>query len=88
MSKAEIMLDSAGILEMLSSAEIQSFCTEIAEEIRIHCTAGTATPDEFSVESGIKSGRASATVRTATPRAYYSNMKHNTLLKARGMVKR
>ena len=88
MAKPVIELNSAGILEMLSSSEMQNVCTELGESLRQHCTAGSAPPDEFELETGVKRGRACATVRTATARAYYSNLKHNTLLKARGMVKR
>ena len=38
--------------------------------------------DGFGSDTYVGSNRANASIRTTTPEAYYSNLKHNTILKA------
>lgn len=82
MSNVKFELNRAGVAELLKGAEMQGILSEYAEQVRQHCSAGSAGPDEYEATTAVKGTRAVATVRAATPRAYYSNLKHNTLLKA------
>lgn len=73
--KFEIVLDSAGIQQMLKSSEMQSVLQEHAKRIQGNCGAEY----ESSVSVGKK--RAYGRVETATEHAFFSNMHNNTLLK-------
>lgn len=79
MSKqVEIELNSAGIQELLKSAEIQGACMEEARKV-----AGRAG-DGFAVDSYVGKTRANAMVYADTAEAARQNLKENTLLKALG----
>lgn len=80
--KVEIVLNSAGIAELMKGEEFQQYFTELGGNVRSRCTGGSAGPDEFEVEVKTKRDRVAAVIRTATPRAFYSNRKHHTLEKA------
>lgn len=74
--KLTVKLNSAGIRELLKSAEIQSVCKEQASNIANRCGAG--------YESDVRAGknRAVAEVKAVTYAAKRDNLKNNTLLKA------
>lgn len=76
--RVEIELNSAGIRELLKSDDIASFCRQKAEDV-----AGRAG-DGYKVDTHVGKTRVNAMVSTETKKAYYSNLKHNTLLKALG----
>lgn len=78
MSNVKFELNRAGVRELLQSAEMKSVIDDYVNQVQKR--AG----DEY--EAVVKTGatRVSGTVRAATPHAYYSNLKHNTLLKALG----
>lgn len=78
MSKVKIELNSAGIQELLKSAEIQGYCEELAHEV-----AGRAG-DGYEVDSMVGKTRANASVYAATKEAIKDNLENNTLLKALG----
>lgn len=78
MSKTKIELNSAGIKELLKSKEITTQVNEIASGVANRAGEG------FEINSRIGANRAVATVYAATPKAFYSNLKNKTLLKALG----
>lgn len=78
MSKVEIELNSAGIQELLKSAEIKGYCEELAREV------ANRAGDGYAVDSMVGKTRANASVYADTKEANRDNMKNNTLLKALG----
>ena len=78
MSKVEIELNSAGIQELMKSAEIQGYCEELARGV------ASRAGDGYEVDSMVGKTRANASVYAATKEANRDNMKNNTLLKALG----
>lgn len=80
--KVKFELNRAGVAELLKGAEMQSVLSEYAGQVKQRCNAGDADPSEFEAITEVKGTRAVATVRAASSHAYYSNLKHNTLLKA------
>ena len=75
-------LNRAGVAELLKGPEMQQALSEHAARVQQRCTAGGAGAEEYEAVTEVKGTRAVATVRTASSHAYYSNLKHNTLLKA------
>jgi len=82
LSKVKFELNRKGVAELLKGAEMQGVLSEYAEQVHQRCAAGSAGPDEYEASTQVRGTRAVATVRAATKRAYHSNLKHNTLLKA------
>lgn len=79
MSKnVEIVLNSAGIRELLKSAEIEAVCRDQAEAVANRAGAG------YKVDTHVGKTRVNAMVSTDTKEAYRDNLKNNTLLKALG----
>ena len=76
MSKTKVVLDSAGVRELLRSEELQALCMEHAN--RIQSTAGPG----FVAEERNYPERTGAAVRTDSREAYYRNLNDNILLKA------
>lgn len=81
MSKVKFELNRDGVRELLKSAEMQSVLSECASSVQ-----GIAG-EEYQSEIQTGANRCWAKVSAATPHAYYSNLKHNTLVKALGSVK-
>lgn len=77
-------LNRAGVAQLLKGAEMQGILGEYASEVQSRCTAGNVGPEEYEAAVSVRGTRAVGTVRTDSPHAYYSNLKHNTLLKALG----
>jgi len=77
-NKVEIVLNSAGIRELLKSAEIEAVCKEQAEAV-----AGRAG-DGYTVDTYVGKTRVNAMVTADTYAARRDNLKNNTLLKALG----
>lgn len=69
-------LNREGVRELMQSAAMKSVINDKAQRIVQFCGEG------YEMESRTGRTRTSATVHTATPHAYYSNLKHNTLEKA------
>lgn len=75
-SKVKFELDRNGVREMMQSSGIMAECEKYASAIQ--SSAGS----EYEVSTRIGGTRAIAKVAPSTAHAYYSNLKHNTLLKA------
>ena len=75
-NKVRIELNSAGIVELLKSSEIESCCNEIAQGVAAR--AG----DGYEVNTHVGKKRVNAEVKAETPKARRDNLKNNTLLKA------
>ena len=75
LSNLTIELNSAGIREMLRSAEMQALLGEKATEI-----AGRGG-EGYESDTYLTPGRAVASVFTATPEAAADNAKNNTILR-------
>lgn len=73
MSKVKIVLNRAGVRELLRSPEMAAMLKERADSIK------ERLPDGYV--SRIMPTRAIAIVETATEEAYADNLHHNTLLK-------
>lgn len=78
MSKYEFKLNRQGVGELLKSGAVQGMCSEYATRALNACGVG------YESKSQVGKNRASAIVYPATAHAHYSNLKHNTLLKALG----
>ena len=75
MSKVEIVLNSAGIREMLQSAEMQALLGEKATEIAGRCGEGYAS------DTYMTPGRAIASVFAESKEAIKDNLDNNTILR-------
>lgn len=76
MANVEVKLNPAGVRELLKSAEINRVCREQADAIQ------TRAGDGFEVEPRNYPERSGYAVKAADAHAYYSNQKHNTLIRA------
>ena len=76
MANVEIELDSAGVRELLQSAEMMQICVG-------HANAGRAAcGDGYEVDTYVGKTRVNAMLRAATPAAKADNAKNNTSQKA------
>lgn len=73
-------LNRSGVRELMQSAAMASIVNEAARKMQTVCGDGY----EVTTQSG--KTRVNAEVHAATPHAYYSNLKHNTLEKAKRSV--
>ena len=69
-------LNREGVAELMKCAEMQQGIYAMADEVVARCGEGV------EAEKIVGKTRCSAKIRTVTPKAYYSNLKHNTILKA------
>lgn len=76
MSKVKIVLNSAGIREMLRSEEMQAVLEEHAAQISGRCGSG------YAHDVHLTGGRAVASAFAETPDAIQDNLDNNTLLRA------
>lgn len=76
--KWKVWVEPAGMNIVRNSKELQAVLQKIGNDVVAKAGEGY----EATVRTG--GSRAKCTVRAVTPRAYYSNLKHNTLLKALG----
>ena len=81
MSKVKIELNSPGIRELLSGAEMRAIIQAQGERCHQACAVGSASPSDFTMDVTIRGDRVAARLFPANARGYYSNIKHNTLLK-------
>lgn len=79
MSKVKIELDSKAISELLKTDGARQVVEEKANEV---CNRAQAGGLEYGTDTRIGPHRAVARVYPNSIHAYYSNLKHNTLLKA------
>ena len=80
--KVRFELNRDGVRELLKSEKMQAVIQECASMVQ------DAAGEEYKSEMKLGKNRCWATISADTPHAYYSNLKHNTLLKALGGVKR
>lgn len=73
-----VELNSAGVRELLQSAEMAAICREHADKIAARAGSG------YEVTTYTGRTRVNASVHVATQEAYKDNLKNNTLLKAVG----
>lgn len=78
MSKVKVVLNEAGIRQLLRSSELQEVCMEHARSIQQR--AGS----NYKLEERSYPERKGAAVYPANAEGYYDNLKHNTLMKAMG----
>lgn len=76
MSLVKVVLDDAGIQELLHSAEIMGYCESLASGVAARCGAGYRS----EAHSGKK--RCYVNVFTADHAAVKDNSENNTLIKA------
>lgn len=75
-------LNSAGVVELLKSSEMQAILRDYAGQVQNRCTAGSAPAEEFKTNVRVSGDRAKAKVYASTQRAKNSNRAHRTLQKA------
>lgn len=78
MAKVEIVLNPAGVRELLKSDDIMQICKEHANR------AVSALGDGYAVNTYVGANRVNAEVSAETFAARRDNMKNNTILKALG----
>lgn len=76
MANVEVKLNSAGVRELLKSAEVKQVCYECAEQVAAR--AG----DGFEIEPRNYPERSGYAVKASDAKSYYHNQKHNTLIRA------
>ena len=74
----KVELNSAGVVELLKSAEMAAICKGYADGIAMR--AGTG----YTVSTYTGRTRVNASVRCATDEAWRDNLENNTLIKAVG----
>ena len=80
MAKSGFKLNSAGLVEVMKSAEMQSVVNEAAASMAAQASAMSG--GEFETSSGLGRDRAYAKVSPADKTAWKDNMDNNVLLKA------
>jgi len=78
MSKVKFELNSAGVRELLQSAEMAGICKQYADQVRGRCGEG------YTVDTYTGKTRVNASVHASTSAARKDNLNNNTLLKALG----
>ena len=81
MAKIKVVLNRAGVRQLLKSPEMQGIIDELATGVANNAGEG------FTKEVKQAPTRVYAHIHAETPKAYYQNAKHNTLLKALGGAK-
>ncbi len=82
MAKVKVWIDIKAFSEVVLKGQgMQALVKQVAD-----ATVSNAG-DEYEATVTVGSKRVTARVHPATPHAYYSNKKHNTMLKAVGSVK-
>ena len=82
MAKVEFELRREGIIELMQSSEMLDGIAKIANGVVASLGDGYETSPWPNGKT-----RVNVTIRTNNPHAYYSNLKHNTILKAVGAHK-
>lgn len=82
--KVKFELNREGVRELLQSAEMAAIVSDAAERVAAAASSGGR---DYATEIRVGGTRVTARVKPADAAAYYSNMKHNTLLKSLGSGK-
>ena len=72
-------LDTEGVGQLLRSDEMIGVLSEYGNAV-----VNRAGAEDFKTKTSHGQKRANVTISPNSPKAYYSNLKHNTLLKALG----
>lgn len=81
-SKFVFELNRAGVRDLLKGEEMQSICSSYGDAIL------SVAGEGYKKTVHVGRNRANCSVKTDTPKAYYSNLKHNTLINALGAAKK
>ena len=81
MAQVRVQLNSAGVQALLKSPEVQKMCEGLAKQ------ALQTLGDGYTSDTRMGGRRVRVEIRADTPHAYYSNRKHNHILKAVGRLK-
>lgn len=89
MSKYKFVLNRSGVAELLKGAEMREIIQDCTTSVQ-EAAGAIGTVGKEGYKSEVKNGgqRVYGVVSCDSAHAYHSNMKHNTLLKALGSVKR
>ena len=79
MAKIKVEIDSDGVAQLLRSESIKEVVETKANEV---CKRASSDGLEYKTDTIIGPHRAVARVYPGSIHAHYSNLKHNTLLKA------
>lgn len=79
-SKVTVELNRTAVGQLLKSQEVQNLLQSHADKVQ------EAAGDGYETSMIHGKNRCWVTIQPATTHAYYSNLKHNTLLKALGSV--
>lgn len=85
MADFKFEVNSAGIGELMRSAEMLAIVEDAADAVA--AVAFEMSGHNYDADAIVGPHRAVGMVKCADAAAYYSNLKHNTLLKALGSVK-
>lgn len=86
MNNKPFKLESAGVREVLKSAEIQSQLTEYANQVKQIANGGSGFGG-YDSDIYVGKNRANASVFALQQRAIKDNLENNTLLKALGSIR-
>lgn len=76
MGSVKVVMDPQGMEEFMKSDEVAEVCRKYADKIVEVCGEG------YEADTYVGAHRVNAGVKVATPHAYYSNLKYNTLVRA------
>ena len=76
MAKVWFNLNFDGVRELLQSPQAKKVCEEVGQK------ALDQLGDGYEMKSKVGAKRAYVKIRANTPKTYYENLKHNTILKA------
>lgn len=87
--KVTFELNREGVAELLKGPEMEKILSEVGETVKEQCGGfGNVSSEEYVTKTQVRGTRVVTTVAADTPHAYYSNLKHNTLVKALRSIKR
>lgn len=78
MADVKVVLNGAGVRELLKCAEIEATCREVAQDVASRAGSG------YEVDTYVGKTRVNAMVSAATREARKDNLENNTLLRALG----
>ena len=81
MGKIEFKLDANGVRDMLNWDSVQEMTQEIGENVAARANAELGD-DGYAADTRAGEKRAHTFVKATNAKAYYHNLKHNTLLEA------
>lgn len=82
MGNVEFKIDPAGVREMLNWQSVQDMTQEIGNGVAERASAAAGIPGGYAADTRAGEKRAHTFVKAVDAKAYYHNLKHNTLLEA------